>query len=60
MDIFFANKSNIFLNKLHNQIKNSSRVEYFKIKLDEFRNNGKKNKSRGYFWELLDEIFNRI
>ena len=40
--IFFANRVIYFGNKLPNQIKNSSSVKHFKIKLDDFRNNGKK------------------
>ena len=30
------------------------------VKLDDFRNNSKKKNLRWYFWELLDELLNRI
>ena len=39
---------------------NSNSTESFKIELDEFRNNGKKKKLSGHFWELSDEMLNRI
>ena len=31
-----------------------------KIKLDDFRNNGKKKKFGEHFWELLDELLKKI
>ena len=45
-----------FGNKLHYRFKNSNNVDNCKIKLDDFRKNGKKNKSKGYFWKLSDEL----
>ena len=50
---FFDNRVKYFWNKLPNQIKNSNRIENFKIKLDDFRKNGKKKNLRGHFVELL-------
>ena len=35
-------------------------MEDFKIKLDDLRKNGKKNNLRRHFWELSDELLNRI
>ena len=35
-------------------MKNSNSIENFKIELDDFRNNGKKKKLRGRFWEQSD------
>ena len=53
---FFANWVIYSWKKLSNQIKNSKNVKNFKIKLDDFW----KKKLRGHFWELLDELLNRI
>ena len=46
--------------KLPNQIKNSNRVKKIKNKLNDFKNNSKKRNLKGYFWELLDELLNKI
>ena len=57
---FFANRVIYFWNKSPNQIKNSNSVKKIKIKLDDFRKNGKKKNLRGHFGELLHELLNRI
>ena len=49
-----------FSNKLANHSKNSNCIKHFEIELDDFRFNGKKNKLRGNFWKLLDELRNLI
>ena len=54
---FFCKLSNIFSNKVPNQIKNNNSVENFKIKLDNFRKNSKKKK-QGHFWEFSDALLN--
>ena len=46
-----------FRNKLSNQIKNSNRIENFKIKLDGFRKeNGTEKNLSGHFWETIGWI----
>ena len=57
---FFAHRIMYLGNQLPNQIKNSNSVEHFKIKLDGFRNNGKKKNLRVHFWELSNKLINRI
>ena len=42
-----------------NQIRKSN-IENSKIKLDDFRRNGKEKNLRGHFGDLSDELFNRI
>ena len=46
--IFFANRMTYFLKKLPNKIKTVVR-RIFKINLDDFRNNGKKENLRRHF-----------
>ena len=43
-----------FWNKLPRQIKNGNSIKKFKIKSDDFRNDGKKNKLRGYFLGTIE------
>ena len=43
---------------MHNQTKYS--VRNIMIKLDDFRNNDKKKNLRGHFWQLSDELLNKI
>ena len=57
---FFVNRVIYFRNKLPNQIKNSNSIQNFKINLDDFRKNSKKKNLREHFWELSDELLNRI
>ena len=58
--IFFARRVKYFLNKLLNQIKNSNRVENLGLNWMILEKNGKKKNLRGHFWELSDELLNRI
>lgn len=57
---FFSNRVIHFWNKLPCHVKNSSSVNSFKNNLDKFRINGKKGGLQGHFWDLSDEIYNRI
>ena len=50
---FCCQENNIFWEQI---AKNSNSVENFKIKLDDFRNNTKKNNLRENFGELLDDL----
>ena len=52
------NLHNIFLEWIPNQIKNNNTIKN-KIKLDEFRNNGKRKNLSGIWGEILDELHNR-
>ena len=54
---FLSNRIINFRNKLPNQIKNSKSVKNFKIKLDDFRKNGKKKNLKGHFGELWMNYF---
>ena len=56
----FCKESNILWNKLPNQIKRQLCEKKIKIRLDDFRNDGKKKKLRGHFGELSDKLLNRI
>ena len=57
---FFSNRVIKYWNKLPNHVKNSTSVNNFKNNLDKFRVFGKSTNLQGHFWELSDEIFNRI
>ena len=57
---FFSNRVIKYWNKLPNNVKNSTSVNNFKNNLDKFRVFGKSTNLQGHFWELSDEIFNRI
>lgn len=57
---FFSNRVIKYWNKLPNNIKSSTSVNSFKNNLDKFRVFGKSQNLQGHFWELSDEIFNRI
>ena len=57
---FFSNRVIKYWNKLPNDVKSSTSVNSFKNKLDKFRKLGKSQNLQGHFWELSDEIFNRI
>ena len=57
---FFGERVIKFWNKLPEHVKTMNSVNSFKNSLDKFRKNGKINGLRGQFWELSDEIFNRI
>ena len=57
---FFGERVIKFWNKLPEHVKTRNSVNSFKNALDKFRKNGKINGLRGQFWELSDEIFNRI
>ena len=57
---FFSNRVIKYWNKLPNNVKNSTSVNNFKNNLDKIRVFGKSTNLQGHFWELSDEIFNRI
>lgn len=57
---FFSNRVIKYWNKLPSNIRNSTSVNNFKNNLDKFRILGKNQNMQGHFWELSDEIFNRI
>jgi hypothetical protein len=57
---FFSNRVIKYWNKLPINVKNSSSVNSFKNNLDKFRVDGKDQNLLGHFWELSNEIFNRI
>jgi hypothetical protein len=57
---FFSNRVIHYWNKLPLNVKNSTSVNNFKNNLDKFRIHGKTQNLQGHFWELSDEIFNRI
>ena len=65
VDIFsiFLLKLEIYFKKLHlltNWIFLLIEWKKIKMKLDDFRNNGKKKSLSGHFGELLDELLKRI
>ena len=61
MDFFFlADRVVYSCNELPNQIRISSCIENFKIKWDDFRKNGKKENFKRDFWELSEELLNKI
>ena len=57
---FFSNRVIKYWNKLPEFVKNVNTVNGFKNALDKFRTNGINNQLQGHFWELSNEIFNRI
>ena len=57
---FFGQRVIKFWNKLPESVKDKNSVNSFKNALDNFRKNGIINKVGGQFWELSNEIFNRI
>ena len=57
---FFGQRAIRFWNKLPEFVKDKNSVNGFKNALDDFRKKGIINNIRGQFWELSDEIFNRI
>ena len=57
---FFSSRIIKYWNKLPEFVKDKDTVNGFKNALDKFRTNGINNNLNGQFWELSDEIFNRI
>ena len=57
---FFSHRVINFWNKLPSEVKNCGTVLNFKKKLDEYKNIGIQNHLTGNFWNLSDDIFNRI
>ena len=57
---FFGQRVIRFWNKLPEYVKDKKSVNGFKNALDDFRKKGIINNIRGQFWELSDDIFNRI
>ena len=57
---FFGQRVIRFWNKLPEYVKDKKSVNGFKNALDDFRKRGIINNIRGQFWELSDDIFNRI
>ena len=57
---FFGQRVMNYWNKLPEHVKDKNSVNSFKNGLDAFRSNGIKNGLKGQFWELSNEIFNRI
>ena len=49
-----------YWNKLPEHVKDKNSVNSFKNSLDKFRENGITNELKGQFWELSNEIFNRL
>ena len=57
---FFSERVINYWNKLPEIVKDAKSVNGFKNALDNFRENGIKNKLSGHFWELSEEIFKRV
>ena len=57
---FFSERVINYWNKLPESVKDKCSVNSFKNALDTFRSNGIRNNLKGQFWELSNEIFNRI
>ena len=59
MNSFLSERVIKYWNKLPNTVKHSSSVLDFKVNLDSFKNNCKLNDT-GNFWEVSDEVINKI
>ena len=57
---FFAQRVLTYWNKLPAHVRNSPSINSFKNSLDLFRERGIRRDLHGNFWELSDELFNRI
>ena len=57
---FFGQRVIKYWNKLPESVKSKKSVNGFKNGVDNFRKNGILNNINGQFWELSNEIFNRI
>ena len=57
---FLGERVKNYWNKLPEHVREKSSVNSFKNGLDKFRSNGILNELKGQFWELSNEIFNRV
>ena len=55
---FFSNRTANYWNKLPMSVKDSDNVDSFKARLERYKSSNRL--SPGNYWELSDEIFNRI
>ena len=57
---FFGSRVASYWNKLPSKVKNSTSVNNFKSNLGKFRENNHRQHPFGQFWELSEEVFQRI
>ena len=57
---FFGSRVATYWNKLPSTVQNSSSVNDFKNNLRKFRESNYKQNPYGQFWELSEDIFQRI
>ena len=57
---FFGSRVATYWNKLPSKVKNSTSVNDFKNNLGKFRENNHRQHPYGQFWELSEEVFQRI